>query len=116
VALTVFFYFGENLFIHGLTDIAALRPIAHEYYIWIIVLPLISVASFQLDGIFIGATRGREMRNGMMISTACFIFVSFLATEHWQNHGLWFSYCLFLFMRGSILLYHYPKIERSIKR
>ena len=114
--IAISLYLGENLLIHGLTDIEALRPAAHKYYIWVVFLPLISVASFQLDGIFIGAIRGVEMRNGMIISTLCFIIASTYAIEKWHNHGLWFSYSIFLLMRGMTLLYHYPKIERSIKK
>lgn len=106
----VYFIFGEML-INALTNIEAIRTIAYEYLIWIIVLPILSIWSFQLDGIFIGATAGSDMRNGMIISAICYVVCIYTLIPLWQNHGLWAAYTVFIVFRGLTLLIKYPAIE-----
>lgn len=108
----IYLIFGE-LFIHGLTNIPEVRDTAGQYLIWVIVLPLISVWSFQLDGIFIGATAGKYMRNGMMVSTVVYIASLAVFLPMWGNHGLWLSYAIFMIVRGITLASHYPKIASA---
>ena len=62
---------------------------------------MISYAAFLWDGIYIGATTGREMRNAMLISTLIIFFPAYiLASLFMGNHGLWFAFILFMFARG----------------
>ena len=111
-AFTLFYFtLGEHL-INGLTNIDSIRLIANDYLIWVIILPMLSIWSFQLDGIFIGATAGSHMRNGMVISTLCYIVSIFIFVPILGNHGLWFSYSVFLVMRAITLIIKYPEIEK----
>ena len=112
VALTCFYFIFGDMIIHMLTNIEAIRETSSGYLIWIIILPLISIWGFQLDGIFIGATAGAPMRNGMIISTICYALSIYLLLPLWGNHGLWASYSIFMIMRGLTLLYKYPEIEK----
>lgn len=94
------FLLAGPLLIDALTGIDDIRVTAREYLPWLIVSPIISFWSFAYDGIFIGATRSREMRNTMLLS--CFlIFVpsSFLLAGL-ENHGLWAAFMLFMAARG----------------
>ncbi|VAV99228.1 DNA-damage-inducible protein F [hydrothermal vent metagenome] len=106
-----YFIFGD-MFIRGLTNITAVQTVAGQYLIWVIILPLVSVWSFHFDGIFIGATAGKYMRNGMVISTIIYIGSLMIFMPIWQNHGLWLSYAIFLAARGMTLAVEYPKIAR----
>ncbi|MDG1858929.1 MAG: MATE family efflux transporter, partial [Emcibacteraceae bacterium] len=106
-----YFIFGEAI-INMLTNIETIREIANEYLIWVIILPILSIWSFQLDGIFIGATAGSDMRNGMIISTLIYIICIYTLIPLWGNHGLWASYAIFIVMRAITLAYKYPAIER----
>ncbi|MBT6032564.1 MAG: MATE family efflux transporter [Kordiimonadaceae bacterium] len=106
-----YFTFGE-LVINMLTNIEAIRLISMDYLIWVIVLPVLSIWSFQLDGIFIGATAGSFMRNGMIISTICYVVCIFTLLPLWGNHGLWASYSIFIVMRALTLVVKYPEIEK----
>lgn len=99
-----------DMIINALTNIPAVRHTAHDYMIWVIVLPLISIWSFQFDGIFIGATAGKYMRNGMVISTVLYIGSLAIFLPLWGNHGLWFSYAVFMTIRAITLALEYPKI------
>ncbi len=105
----IYLIFGE-MFINGLTNIPDVRNTAEQYLLWVIVLPLISIWSFQLDGIFIGATAGKYMRNGMVLSTMAYIASLALFLPMWENHGLWLSYCVFMIVRAVTLAISYPKL------
>lgn len=97
-----------------LTSIPEVQETAMRFLPWIIVAPLVSVWSFQLDGIFIGATRGAEMRNGMIVSLIVFIAAEQLLTPAMGNHGLWLAFTLFMTARGITLAMFYPRIEKSL--
>lgn len=96
------------------SDLAAVRSTAAAYLPWMIVSPLISVWSFQLDGIFIGTTRSVEMRNAMIVSLAAFLFASWLLIPAFGNHGLWLALMVFMAARAVTLGAFYPRIERSL--
>ena len=78
-----------------MTDIENVMATATQYLPWLIAAPLISVWCFLLDGVFIGAVRGREMRNSMLIST----ILVFLPGWYWLtplgNNGLWLALMIF---------------------
>ena len=99
VAFAAFFLLGGHLFIALQTDILAVRVTADHYLAYLALLPLIAVWSYLLDGLFIGATRAREMRNGMVISLLLVLPVGWL-TQGLGNHGLWISFLLFMALRA----------------
>ncbi len=103
------------LIIASLTSIPEVRETAWTYLPWVVVSPLISIWSFQLDGIFIGATRGPEMRNGMLISLGIFLASGSLLTPPLGNHGLWLALMIFMVARAITLGAWYPRIGRSIR-
>jgi MATE family multidrug resistance protein len=99
----VFALFGRQL-VGLITDIAQVRQTAADYLVWLVAMPLVSMWCFLLDGIFIGATKGREMRNSMFIATLSFFAVYFLM-QGWGNHALWAGMTAFMAMRGIGLGY-----------
>jgi len=89
LALT-FFIFGRTI-IELLTSIEAVRSIASEYLVWIILLPLVGVWSFLLDGIFVGTTQFKAMQNTMLLTVFLVFLPLWWATQTLGNHGLWLS-------------------------
>ncbi len=87
---------------------------AREYLPWLIISPLISVWSFQLDGIYVGTTYSVEMRNGMLLSTILFVTCCFILVPQWHNHGLWLAFLIFKGFRAIILSCWFPRIPKSI--
>jgi len=85
-----------------LTSLPSLQQSADRYLVWQIVMPLIGVWCYLLDGMFIGATRGREMRNSMVIAAAGY-FLTLLSVPALGNHGLWLAVTVFLALRGLSL-------------
>ncbi|KMN13442.1 XRE family transcriptional regulator [Pseudomonas weihenstephanensis] len=98
----VLFLFGGHLFIAMQTDIPSVRDTAFQYVPYLALLPLIAVWSYLLDGLFIGATRAREMRNAMVISVIIALPVAW-ALHQYGNHGLWISFLLFMVLRSVTL-------------
>jgi MATE family multidrug resistance protein len=91
------------------------RDSAAAFLPWAIASPLVSVWSFQLDGIFIGATRTAEMRNGMIVSLAGFLGLTALLVPIWGNHGLWLAFLLFMALRALTLAVWLPRLTRALQ-
>ena len=100
-------------FIDVLTVDAASRVAARTYLPWAAAAPLLGVWAFQLDGIFIGATRTADMRNAMLSSLAIFLVAWWMLTP-WANHGLWAALYVHYLARIATLAYYYPKLVRSV--
>ncbi|EJM73566.1 putative efflux protein, MATE family [Pseudomonas sp. GM49] len=96
------FLFAGHLFIEMQTDIQSVRDTAFIYLPYLAVLPLIAVWSYLLDGLFIGATRAREMRNGMLLTVALVLPFGW-ALQGGGNHGLWVTFLLFMLLRSLTL-------------
>lgn len=96
-----------------LTVDEAARTAAREYMPWAVAAPLLGVWAFQLDGIFIGATRTADMRNAMLASFAIFI-AAWWALTPYGNHGLWAAFYVHYAARIGTLAYYYPRLVRSV--
>ncbi|MDR9827371.1 MATE family efflux transporter DinF [Vibrio sp. FNV 38] len=94
----LFFFFGQSL-VGMITSIDSVKSVAMQYLPWLVAMPLISLWAFLFDGLFIGATKGKEMRNSMFIAT-CFFFAIFFLASALDNHALWLAMSLFMGMRG----------------
>ncbi len=114
LALTVVFTglyaaFG-NEFLHIFTDKPEVIAAAGDYMTWVLVIPVCGFAAFLFDGIFIGATATRTMRNAMFVATAAFFaiyyglkyYIAAENDEHTWNNVLWMSFMVFLTLRGLL--------------
>jgi MATE family multidrug resistance protein len=113
VAFCAFYWLAGDALIALLTPPGAIREATHSHFPWVIISPLIVVVGFQLDGIFIGATRSREMRDSMIVSTAIFIPASLWLGGTWNNQGLWAAFSLYFLLRAATLGVWLPRIARS---
>ena len=94
-------YVVAGPFIIGLlTDLPDVRETAMSYLPWLVVSPLISVWCFLYDGVYIGMTRAREMRNIMLFSTFAVFVPAWLIAQPLGNHGLWLALMAFFASRG----------------
>lgn len=96
------------------TSIDAVLLSATTYLPWTIIAPLVSIWSFQFDGIFIGTGYTREMRNAMIVSMLIYLALLVLLVPVLGNHGLFLSLSLFMVIRALTLAYYYPKIVKSM--
>ena len=102
-AITVLYLAAGPGFIALLTAVPSVRAAAAYSLVWAGLVPLVAAAAFQLDGIFIGATWSRDMRNMMLISVAVFLGAWALLTPPFGNTGLWLAFLIFLGTRGLTL-------------
>lgn len=114
VILALAFALGGGALIDVMTTSAEVREAARVYLPWMVAAPLIAIASYMLDGVFIGATRTAEMRNSMMISALVYGGALLVLVPLWGNHGLWLALMIFNMARGLTLGWLYPKIERAV--
>ncbi|SHE47212.1 MATE family efflux transporter [Dysgonomonas macrotermitis] len=95
-----------------LTDKADVIAICEQYRIWILIIPVAGFSAFLWDGIFIGATASRQMRNSMLVAAFCFFLIYFLLVPTLGNNALWLAFIVYLSMRGIIqAVLYYSKIR-----
>jgi MATE family multidrug resistance protein len=95
----IYVAFGP-LLIRTLTDLPDVREAALRFLPWLIVSPIVSVWAFVYDGVFVGATRARAMRDIMLFSTLCIFLPAWFLLQGYGNHGLWLAFTLFMASRG----------------
>lgn len=103
-----------GLAIAALTNIDAVRVAAGDALGWAGLYVLLSFAAFQLDGIFIGATRTREMRNASFYSLIAFMLAWWWLTPLFGNHGLWCAFVIYVCARALALAAYYPRLVRAL--
>jgi MATE family multidrug resistance protein len=108
----LYLLFGRNL-IAVFTNQEAVRSLAVQYLPWLIVLPLVAVWSFLLDGVYIGATRAQELRDSMLISLIGYLGLAIVLTARFGNHGLWCAMLAFMALRAITLALRLPAVERN---
>ncbi|MFZ5957093.1 MATE family efflux transporter [Pseudomonas knackmussii] len=102
LGFVAFFGAAGHLFVALQSDIPEVRAVADQYLPYLAVLPLIGMWSYLLDGLFIGATRAREMRNAMLLACVVSLPLGWLL-QGLGNHGLWLAFLCFMLLRGLIL-------------
>jgi MATE family multidrug resistance protein len=93
----------------------AVRETARSFLPWVVAGPVIGIAAWMLDGIFIGATLTREMRNAMILSVAVHAAAVALLLPAFGNHGLWAALMVLNLTRGVAMAALYPRVEAKAK-
>jgi MATE family multidrug resistance protein len=106
----VYLLAGEYI-IDLLTSIDSIRVAAREFLPWLIIAPLISVWSFLYDGVFVGATRSREMMLIMVGSMLLIFLPAWFVSRTLGNHGLWLAFTLFMAARGVGMSFWFRRIS-----
>lgn len=103
-----FLVFGNDL-VNLLTTAEDVRAVASVYMPWAAMTALTGALAFLMDGVFIGATWSRDMRNMMLAAFAIYIAALAALVPTFGNHGLWAALNLFLVCRGLLLLVRVPR-------
>ncbi|SMX46129.1 MATE family efflux transporter [Maliponia aquimaris] len=127
VALTSLWGFVTNLvfalgfallgsaIIDAMTREPQVQDTARRFLPWIVATPVLGLPSWMLDGIFIGATRTRDMRNMMAISTLVYFAAVSALIPLWGAHGLWAALMVAYVVRAVTLAARYPALERAVR-
>ena len=109
IALSAIYALGGGALIDAMTASAEVRALAREF-LWLVALaPMLGVFAFAYDGVFIGATWARDMRNLMVLSLLCFLAAWFLLRP-WGNAGLWGALLVHYVARGGLQAIRYPAL------
>jgi MATE family multidrug resistance protein len=103
--------FGPQL-IDIMSASAEVRRTARDFLIFVIASPVLAVFAFAFDGVYIGATWARDMRNLMLASLAIFL-ATWLALRGFGNAGLWGALLAFYAARGGLEAARYPALLRA---
>lgn len=107
-------WLGAPRVIDYMTTAQDVRDVARHYVIYAALAPVLGFASWLMDGVFIGATRSREMRDMMFISMVAYFALAALIVPLWGNHGIWFAYSFSLVIRAVTLGARYPALLREV--
>ena len=108
--ISIFYFLFSNYAISLMSDIEEVKQISSTFIVWLIILPFIASFCYQFDGIFIGASQTKELRNAMMFSVFCYLIISILLTKYFSNTGVWISLCMFMILRALSLFYYLKNI------
>ncbi|MEG1864998.1 MAG: MATE family efflux transporter [Alistipes sp.] len=89
---------------------------ARRYLIWIILIPIASAMPFIMDGIMVGATQTRIMRNSMFIATATFFAIYYIGYGVIGNNALWLGFTLYMFLRGVLQYFMSNRLQDIYKK
>ena len=89
-----------GLFVEDGADAEQIIEYAGRYIGWIIIIPLAASWPFMMDGIMVGATQSRIMRNSMLWATAAYFLLFFTLEPLIGNNALWLAFTSYMFLRG----------------
>ncbi|MCF6432340.1 MATE family efflux transporter [Leisingera sp. MMG026] len=114
VLLGIAFAAGGPWLIDLMSTSPEVRDAGRVFLVWAAVLPVLSVASYMFDGIYIGATWTRDMRWAMLQSVAIYVAALLLLVPAFGNHGLWAALIVLNIARGVTLGLRYPRLEAQV--
>jgi len=114
ILLALGILFGGQILISFLTDLDDVNQSASGLVYLAAIYVICSFPAFQLDGIFIGATRTRDMRNASLISIVIFFGSWWILAGQFGVVGLWWSFIVYVCARAGSLLYFYGQLRKSI--
>ena len=116
IIIGIVLYLLEFYLISFFTDISALQDLTFELWGLVVITPFISMLAFQLDGIFIGSTLAKEMRNCIIFSSFIFfIILEYCFESNLDLKGLYSCFLLFLISRGIFLTMYLPRVFKLVK-
>lgn len=110
-SLALAFAIGGPSAIDLMSTAPDVRETSRLFLPYMVAAPLVGVAAWMLDGIFIGATRSRDMRNMMVISAVAYFAAVIPLMAVFGNHGLWLGLLFSFVVRGATLGWKYPGLE-----
>ena len=109
---TVIYYFWGEYILAILTNDRPVIDTAMEYMTWTVLVPITGFSAFLFDGIYIGATASKSMRNIMFVATAAFFIAYYALAPQLGNNGLWIAFLIFLTLRGGLMWLWNGKVIR----
>ena len=103
IMLSAIWWLAMPTYLQFMTNIESVFTLAYEYHLYAVLLPLVGVGAYWLDGIFFGLTAGNVIRNAALILAAIFFPLSWVLYQQWDMTGIWLSVWCLLLLRLVIL-------------
>lgn len=100
LCFSLLYGFGGSALLHVYTNQEDVLMATRPFLFWMILFPVLSTPSYLWDGIFIGLTASKAMRNTMLMAISVYLLTYLLIGRSWGNHGLWLTMLLFMMARG----------------
>lgn len=114
VLIGILIYFGGPYFIVLLSTDPAVIASANRYLPYCALAPIVGFAAWQLDGVFIGTTKTREMRNAGIMAVIIYIGAHFVLTPQLGKDGIWIAFLIYYISRAVTLAVYYPNIRKQM--
>ncbi|WP_339334049.1 MATE family efflux transporter [uncultured Maricaulis sp.] len=98
----------------ALIDDPEARAAAIRYLPWCAMVPLLGAPAWLLDGVFIGTTSGKILRNAGLAAVAVYLVADAVLSPLYANHGVWAAFVIFYLARAGALMSAYPALERRL--
>ena len=102
--------------ISALTGDVEVVASARNFLPFCALVPVLGFAAWQLDGIFVGTTHTREMRNAGLAAVLIYLALHYTLTPLWGAHGIWLAFLLYYPARALTLAMYYPGIGQAMER
>ena len=103
ILLSAIWWLAMPTYLQFMTNIDSVFTLAYDYHLYAVLLPLVGVGAYWLDGIFFGLTAGSIIRNAAVILAVIFFPLSWLLYQQWDMTGIWLSVWCLLLLRMLIL-------------
>jgi MATE family multidrug resistance protein len=100
ILFTILYFFWGDQLLGLLTDNQSVLEASKPFYKWILLIPVCGFGAFLWDGVYVGATASKAMRNAIFIATFGYFILYFLIEPVLGNNALWMAFLLFLLLRG----------------
>ncbi|MCA9719640.1 MAG: MATE family efflux transporter, partial [Myxococcales bacterium] len=108
------FWLSGQAIIDALTTLEPVRAVARAHLVYAVAYVALSAFAFQLDGVFIGATRTGAMRNAAIAALAVFLGLGWWLAPAWGNTGLWLAFVGYVVARAVTLAVVYPRLRAAV--
>jgi MATE family multidrug resistance protein len=114
VLFTLIFALWSEDFYHAMTSDTTVLARLTDYTAWLIAMPIVSTLAFMWDGVYAGATAGKQIRNAMIYAAVSFV-ICYLVTYNWLSiQGLYIAYFAHLAARVFYLTFSWKKVQKAL--
>ncbi|GAB5437358.1 MATE family efflux transporter [Falsiruegeria mediterranea] len=114
VGLGLVFWLAGPAIIDLMATSPEVREVGRDFLFWAALAPVLGVASWMFDGIYIGGTWTRDMRIAMIQSVTAYVVALVVLVPIYGNHGLWAALMVLNVARGLTMWLRYPRLEAQV--
>jgi MATE family multidrug resistance protein len=115
VCIVIYLFWWKNilgLFVGEESQLPQILEVAQRYIGWVIAIPMAAALPFLMDGIMVGATQSRIMRDSMIYSTIAYFAIFYSMRPLIGNNALWLAFSSYMFLRGALQYFMSARLKK----